>query len=218
MDEEKVANGESIAEAIVVKEQSAQRLTARQRRMIAIAAIIVLPLAVLFYFRGHFVAAVVDGQPISRWRVVQELERQGGKTTLEGLIVSTLIENEAREKGLSVSEQEVDEEINNIKASIADAGGVFEGALAERGYTEESLRRSIEMQLQMRKLLAEKIVVTDQEIDAYVTDNKITVPKDPKEFREGIKKSLEEQKFGQEIEGLITSLKAKANIRYYVKY
>ena len=216
MDETVINNQEPAVKT--TENHPTRRLTPRQKKMIAIAAIIVIPLAAFFYFKGHFIAAVVDGKPISRLRVVQELERQGGKAVLEGLITDALIENESKARGITVSEGEIDDEINKIKASVTEMGATFEDALAEKGFTEESLRRSVALQLKMRKLLAEQIAVSDGEIEQYIVDNEIELPEVPEVLKEQIRSELEEKKFSQEIQGLIAQLKAKADITYYVNY
>ncbi len=199
--------------------QVSKRLTPRQKKMIVIAAVIVLPLATLFYFKSVFIAATVDGSPISRIRVVQELERQGGKNVLDALIVERLIANEALAKDVTVSAQEITDELDSIKASVTDAGGTFEAALAERGFTEESLRKSIVTQLTMKKLLAEKLTVTDEELEQYITESGIPLPEEnPDAMKEQIKLQIADSKFSEEAQKLIAELRAKANITTYVNY
>ncbi len=196
-----------------------KRLTLRQKKMIIIAAVIVLPLATLFYFKSIFIAATVDGSPISRIRVVQELERQGGKNVLDALIVEQLIANEALAKDVTVSAQEITDELDSIKASVTDAGGTFEAALAERGFTEESLRKSIVTQLTMKKLLAEKLTVTDEELEQYITESGIPLPEENADtMKEQIKLQIADSKFTEEAQKLIAELRAKANITTYVNY
>lgn len=210
---------ESIDAPKAPESPAAKRLTPRQKKMIAIATVIVLPLATLFYFKSVLIAAVVDGSPISRLRVVQELERQGGKDVLDALIVEQLIANEALAKGVAVSEQEVTDELDKIKASVTDAGGTFEAALAERGFTEESLRKSITTQLTMKKLLAEKLTVTDEELEQYITESGIPLPEENVDaMKEQIKLQIADSKFSEEAQKLIAELRAKANITTYVNY
>src|SRR5258706_5499792 len=73
------------------------------RKSYVILIIFLLALgALLFYGRGIFVAAVVNGQPISRLAVVKDAEKQSGKTSLETIIRNTLIEQEARKAKVTV--------------------------------------------------------------------------------------------------------------------
>lgn len=184
-----------------------------------LAAVIVIPLALALYFKSHFIAATVDGSPISRLSVIRELERQGGETVLNALIADKLIDAEATKKGVVLSDQELNEEIDKLRTGITDMGGSFEEALAERGFTEESLRRNIATQLKIRKLLADVISVTEEEIDSYITESGIEIPEgNEAELREQVRTELEDGKFTQEAEGFIEGLKAQADITYYVNY
>src|SRR5688572_16109970 len=45
----------------------------------------------LYFLRGVFVAATVNGKPISRLALVKELEKQNGKETLNSLVTKELI-------------------------------------------------------------------------------------------------------------------------------
>ena len=56
----------------------------------------VLVIALAYGFVKMFVAAYVNGRLISRLSVVRELEKQGGKKTLDALIIKSLIAQEAK--------------------------------------------------------------------------------------------------------------------------
>src|SRR6185437_15716292 len=71
-----------------------------RKSYIALIIIIILLGAAIYYFRGLFVAAVVNGQPISRLEVVQQAEKQSGKQTLDTLVRDALIEQEANKEGI----------------------------------------------------------------------------------------------------------------------
>ncbi len=68
------------------------------RNHIFILAGVIIAAALLYYFRSAFVAATVNGQPISRLSLVRELEKQGGKQAMDSLITKTLIDQEAKKK------------------------------------------------------------------------------------------------------------------------
>ena len=62
----------------------------------------VLLLAVLFYYsKSWFIAATVDGKPISRLAVIGRIEQQSGKAALDRLIDEHLIGREAKVKGVT---------------------------------------------------------------------------------------------------------------------
>lgn len=186
---------------------------------IAIGVAVILIVAALFFAKGIFVAATVNGSPVSRLSVIQELEKRGGKSTLDALITEKLIQNEAQAKGVTVTDAELDEEIKKIEAQVTTQGGTLADALAQQGMTEESFRKQVRTQKEVEKMLADKITVTDEEVQKYITDSKITIPKGEEEkTKEQIKDQLKDQKMGQEAQLLVTNLKNSAKIKYYVNY
>lgn len=188
--------------------------------VIAIGLAVVLVIVALFFAKGVFVAATVNGSPISRLSVIQELEKQGGKQALESLIDKKLIETELNKQNLTVTKEEIDGEIKKIEEQVASQGGTLDQALSMQGMTREKLIEQITTQKKLEKLLADKIAITDAEIDAYIKDSKATPPKDIKmeDFRKQISDRLKQQKFQQEAQKWVSDLTASAKIKYYVNY
>lgn len=188
------------------------------RTALIIVGIVVLA-ALAFYLKGLAIAASVDGSFISRASVIKELEKQSGKNVLDSLVTEKLIENESRAKGITVSQEELNQEIKNIEAQVISQGGTLQDALAQTGMTEEALRKQVKVQKQIEKILADKVVVTDEEVQKYITDNKVTLPKGQEtQTKDQIKSMLKDQKLNQEAGVLITNLKNNAKIKYYVNY
>lgn len=188
--------------------------------VIAIGIAVILIIVALFFSNGLFVAATVNGSPISRLSVIQELERQSGKQALELLINQKLIEIELNKQSINVTPTEVDDEIKKIEAEIVSQGGTLEAAIAQQGMTEEKLREEIMIQKRIEKLLADKVAVTDVEIDTYLKDSKITLPEGVtmEDYRKQIGEQLKGRKFQQEAQRWISDLTASAKIKYYVNY
>lgn len=187
---------------------------------IAIGVAIVLIIVALFFAKGIFVAATVNGSPISRLSVIQELEKQGGKQALESLIDKKLIETELNKQNITVTKEEVDGEIKKIEEQVASQGGTLDQALTMQGMTREKLIEQITIQKKLEKLLTDKIAVTEAEIDTYLKDSKATPPKDVKmeDFRKQISDQLKQQKFQQEAQKWVSDLTTNAKIKYYVNY
>ena len=188
--------------------------------VIAIGVAVILIIVALFFAKGLFVAATVNGSPISRLSVIQELEKQGGKQALEAIIDKKLIETELNKQKITATKEEVDEEIKKIEAQVASQGGTLEMALTQQGLTEDKLREQLTIQKKLEKLLADKVVVTDAEVGTYIKDSKATPPKDVKmeDFRKQISDRLKQQKFQQEAQKWVSDLTTSAKIKYYVNY
>jgi len=187
---------------------------------IAIGVAVILIAVALFFAKGIFVAATVNGSPISRLSVIKELEKQGGKQALEAMIDKKLIETELNKQKVTVTKEQIDAEIDKIEAQVTAQGGTLEMALAQQGMTEEKLREQITIQKKLEKLLADKVAVTEAEIDTYIKDSKATPPKDVKmeDFRKQIGEQLKGQKFQQEAQKWVSDLTTSAKIKYYVNY
>lgn len=188
--------------------------------ILVIIAVIIIVLAVLAYiYKGLFIAAAVDGSPISRLAVIQKLEKASGKSLLDSLIAEKLVENEVKAKGIVVSDDEVNAEIKNVGDQIAAGGSTLDEALAAQGMSMNDLKTQITLQKKLEKLVADKIGVTDEEIAKYIKDNAISIPKGEEATTTAqIKDALKNQKLKTESGNLVDTLKAQANIQYFVNY
>lgn len=183
---------------------------------IIIFAVIIL--AVAFFGKKYFIVATVNGSPISRRSFVAELERQGGKQTLDGMITEKLIENSiSSEKDLFISDEVIDKEIKKVEEQLVSQGKTLKDVLEVEGLTEKKLRERITIQKKLEKLLESKTVVSDLEIDAYIKDNNITTPEGmtKEELRAEVQTAIKDQKLSQEIQGFVSELKNSATIKYY---
>jgi len=205
------------------KDMSSQvNITMKKSKLvyIIIAGVIVLILVGLFFAKSLFVAATVNGSPISRFSVISELEKQSGAQVLGAIIDQKLIKAELDNQGVSVAEEEIDAEIKKIEEQIASQGGELSQILAAQGVTETELREQISIQKRLEKILADKIVVSDEEVNAYITDNAITLPEGMtmEVFVGQIKEQLKNQKFQQEAGQWVSDVTASADIKYYIEY
>lgn len=186
----------------------------------AVGIAVVLVVVAFLFTRGFIVAATVNGSPISRLAVIQELEKQGGKQALEAMVDKKLIETELAKNGITIEMNAVDTKIKEIEAGVATQGGTLEDALASQGMTMEQLREQIETQLKLEKLLATKVQVSPEEVDVYITENKITPPKDVSldEVKAQVGEQLKQEKFQTEAQKWVAAITEKANIKYYITY
>jgi parvulin-like peptidyl-prolyl isomerase len=188
--------------------------------VIAIVVAVIIIIVALFFTKGFFVVATINGSPISRISVIKELEKQGGKQTLEEIINEKLIKTELNNQKVSVTIEEINTEIDKIKNQVVAQGGTLEMALAEQGMTDEEFRGKITLQKKLEKFLVDKVAVTEAEIDTYIKDSKAIPPKDIKmeDFRNQISEQIKQEKFQTEAQRWVSDLTASAKIKYYVNY
>jgi len=189
-----------------------------KRTMIIFAAVLLIGLA--YTFRGVLFAATVNGQPITRLKIMSEAEKSQGATILETLIMDSLIEQSAREKGVTVSDEEVNAQIEEYKQEMADSGQDFDQILEMQGLSMKELQRLVRQQKVVEVLVGAEIEVTDEQIDEYLEENKDFLPEDMEEaeLREMVEQQLKNQLLSEQYQQWSTDLKNDAKINYFGKY
>ena len=119
------------------------------------------------------VVAKVGDTSISEEELQETLFDQYGADALDTLITNRLIELEADKQKVTVSEEEIDDEV----ATLAESYGgetALEEAVTASGSTMEDVRNDIIIYLQTEKLLEPRIEITDEELQTYFDENKDT--------------------------------------------
>lgn len=187
------------------------------KKAILIAALVVIA-ALAFYFRGFFIAATVNGSPVSRFDVTREAEKQSGKSILDGIIIKKLIKIEAAKQKIVITKEDVAAEIAKLEEQLKSQNLTLDEALKKQGVTKASLEEQIILQKQVEKMVL-KTEITDAEIAEYIKTNKITIPAgEETNFRAQIKTSMEQAAFNEAAQKFVEGLRAKADIKYLVNY
>lgn len=181
----------------------------------------VLLLATALYFaKGYVIAGVVNGKPITRAKVAGELERRSGLQVLEGLINQSLIDQEAKKRGITVTKQELDADAKKIEDNMIAQGSTLEVALAQQNLDRQQFMVILMTNKKLEKLIADKVSVSDEEVTAYLDANKDSFPadSDPAALKEQVRTFLQQQKVDGESQNLFTQLRAQAKIRYWATF
>lgn len=177
-------------------------------------------LASLYLAKGFFIAAVVNGDPISRYAVIRELEREQGKAALDWLVTKSLILQEARRRKVGVSPKEVEEEYGKMSKSMVAQGQTLDQVLVLQGISKANFKDRIRVSKLIEKMFKKEIVVTDKEVEEFLEKNKESVPEntDPAKLKASARQQLESQKIDQKGNELVAKLKKQAKVYYFVKY
>ena len=203
-----------------------QNLSADSKRRFSIsiktAALVLIALAIgfaLYYYRGLLVAATVNGNPISRLSVINELEGRSGKAALDSLIIKKLINDEFAAKNLSINDGDVDSKVKEIEDQLKVQGQTLESALSAEGMSKAALCEQIRIQLKLEKLAEAEVNISDEDVNKYIDENKMPIEKDKEaETKNQIKEQLRQQKLQEVIPTIIQNLKSQAKINYIVNY
>ena len=159
--------------------------------------------------------AKVDGVGIPRAEWEKTLKSRYGKSVASELIDIYTVKAALKKAGITVSDAEVNAEIANIEKQLA--GQSLEDALKQQGRTLTDFRSDIALQVGMKKLLSNKIVITDTDIDAYVKSAGTTLTgTTDEEKRASAKQALMDQKLGDEINKWFTDLQSKVKVENYL--
>jgi len=102
-------------------------------------------------------------------------EQMDERTVLDQMVESKLFEQEAKRRGITVSEQELDASIEQVRSKYNLNEDQMEEVLKKQNLTPESFREQWRVQTLGNKLLESqlknKIVVTDEEVKKYYEEN-----------------------------------------------
>ena len=184
------------------------------------AVLLGIIVALGYAFKSLFVVALVNNQPITRIKVIQELERQGGEQTLSAIVSQTLIEQEAKKKGIRVTKEEIAAEVKKVEAQLKSQGQSLDQVLSAQGLTRKDVEDQTEIRIMLEKLLVNKVKVTEKEVDAaYEVQKEGFGPTvSEKQGKEQVRQNLKDQKLSTEVQAYLQALQRKAKILYFKEY
>lgn len=160
--------------------------------------------------------AKVDGVGISKGEWEKMLKSRYGKSAARDLIDIYMVNNQLKKAGIKVSEDEINAEIAEIEKQLA--GQSLEEVLGQQGMTLTDFRKNVSMQVGMKKLLSDKVVIADEDVTKYIADyaSTLTGKTDDEKFAEA-KKILTDQKLGEEINKWYSDLQTKVVVENYLE-
>ncbi len=138
---------------------------------IAGLALILAVFLIATAFSNKDVVASVNGVSISKEELYSTLVKQYGASSLSALIDNKIIEQEADKKDITITDKEINEELQTY---IDSYGGeeAFQSALEQSGLKENDVKSDVENYLKIEKLLEPEIKVTEEEMKTYFDENK----------------------------------------------
>ncbi|MBN1969280.1 MAG: SurA N-terminal domain-containing protein [Candidatus Delongbacteria bacterium] len=192
----------------------------RKKKYFPVLIIVMVLISVAYIGRSLFFAALVGGKPITRIKLISELEKQAGQQALDSLITKELVNQEAKKKGVNISDVDISSEISRISDLLEQQGTTLEAALAMQGQSMDDLKENIRLQKTVEELLADSISVSDDEVTKYFEENKTYYGEDVEfdDIKDSIKDQLAQEKLTTEFQTLLERLKSEGNIIYFVNF
>ena len=119
-----------------------------------------------------------------------------------------------------MSKTELEDEIKIVEEQLKAQGTTVDDLLKSRNMTDKDFREQITFQKKLEKMFADKITVSDDEIKQYMKDNSAALPKgvDSDTLKSQVAESIKQDKFNKVVGQLIDTMRAEANIKYFVSY
>ncbi|WP_167577898.1 SurA N-terminal domain-containing protein [Ammoniphilus sp. YIM 78166] len=157
------------------------------------------------------VAAYVNGESIQKEQLFNELYKQDGERVLEGLISQKLVEQEAKKSNIQATEEEVNQELDKIKSEL---GENYNNALTASQITEQELKDNIALNVVQKKMFADKVTVSEEEINQQLAQFPSEMQESQKEM---VKEYLLNGKIQEEAQKWLAEARSKANIQIYMQ-
>jgi parvulin-like peptidyl-prolyl isomerase len=186
------------------------------------AGVIMVGLLAFLFYKGLFVVAFVNGEPVYRHRIINVLEGQYGKQTVDSEVTQILIRQELDTKGVTVTQEEFDQEMADVASSLSEQGQTLDDYLSYQGISQETFQNELLLSLRIRKLFESEVQVSDEEVASYIEQNQAFLPEETDtttdEFKASVKDQLTSQKINEKVSQWIDGLRNNASIRYFKTY
>ena len=181
-------------------------------------AVIVVGVVVWLFLSGWLVAATVNGSPISRHAVRNQLEQIQGQAVLSGLITEKIIDQQIKSQKITVTPAEVEAEIAELTENLTSQGLDLETALLSEGLTMNKLEKQIYRQLALEKMFAEEVSVTDEEVTDFLAEVDFARTEETdeewQEVLDSVKDQITQEKLFNAFQTENSKWQSEANIKY----
>lgn len=116
------------------------------------------------------VVATVNGEKITRLELYNRMVAQSGATVVDALISERLIAQAALQAGVTVTTEEIDQEVAKVTARIGSEER-FQEALAQNNLTLGRFREQLSIQIMATKVLGKEITVRDEDVKKFFADH-----------------------------------------------
>jgi parvulin-like peptidyl-prolyl isomerase len=117
-------------------------------------------------------AWVINGREIPMALIETLAAAYHGPYVLQDLVAETLLQQEAARKGISVSEQDIQQTMSGLREQLGVRSEVpFESYLRSQNATPQWFHDKARAYALMRKVLADQVYVSDREIEAFYRRN-----------------------------------------------
>lgn len=187
----------------------------RPNKRVYLILIVLGILLLAFYKKDWFIAATVNGLPITNFELQSRLNQQFREQTLNQMINEKIILQQASQKGAVPTEAEILAKIAELENQV---GGkeVLDSLLSQQGQTRETLKSQIRVQLAISKLYENEATVSAEEVAQFVENNsdQLQATESAQQLKEA-EELLKQQKLSQLFNQKFQELRQNAKIQIF---
>lgn len=183
-----------------------------------IIIIVLLLIAVLFWkFKGYFIVATVNGQPISRFELTGDLIKKFGAQSLDNIINERLILGATRQKGIFVTDDDISVRTKDVEKKLQGTTTLKDALLAQ-GLSESDFKKQLEIQIAIEKMFDKESTVSPSEIKDYTSQNQAAYKSatDPAAVNKEVESILHQQKVRDLFDKWFGDVRKNASIKKYL--
>ena len=172
-------------------------------------------LLLAIYKKNWFVAATVNGSPISNLELQTKLNAQFKTQILTQMINEKIIMDEARKGSAIPTEEEVNQKIKELETQVGGAE-TLDMLLSQQGQSRSSLKDQVRVQLAISKLYINEATVSAEEVTSFIATNKDQLKATDSAAQEiEATDALKQQKLSEIFTQKFQDLRSKAKIQIF---
>ena len=172
-------------------------------------------LLLAIYKKNWFVAALVNGSPISNLELQTKLNAQFKTQILTQMINEKIIMDEARKGSAIPTEEEVNQKIKELETQVGGAE-TLDMLLSQQGQSRSSLKDQVRVQLAISKLYINEATVSAEEVTSFIATNKDQLKATDSAAQEiEATDALKQQKLSEIFTQKFQDLRSKAKIQIF---
>ena len=187
----------------------------RSSKKVYLTLLIAGVLLLVIFKKSWFIAATVDGAPITNLELQSRLNQQFRNQILNQMINEKIILEEARKTGSIPADAEIDKKILELETSV---GGVeiLNSLLTQQAQTRITLKDQVRLQLAISKLYDKKATVSAEELAKFIEQNKMSFQAtDSAKQQQEAFNLLKQQQISQIFNQKFQELRTKAKIQIF---
>jgi hypothetical protein len=178
--------------------------------------VLVIGLLILgFYKKDWFVAATINGTPVTSLELFAKMNQQFRSQTINQIVNEKLILGEASKQHIVITTGDIDKKMKDLEEQV---GGMdtFDSLLSQQGQTRESLKEQLRLQLIIEKLYESEATVSAQEVDQFIkTNSALLTSTDSAKQRVEAEDALRQQKISQIFSQKFQEIRKNSDVKIF---